>query len=97
VVAGLHDAAQDVSQLRLVIKQAQERFTLCALLADPQDVFRRWIQANNQQTTVEKNDARAQAVKDAKCFFAEYSAAARMARRFALAYRRRVRTEFCCT
>jgi hypothetical protein len=85
VVAGLHDAAQDVSQLRFVIKQAQERFALCALLADPQNVFRRWVQANNQQATVEKNDARAQAVKDAKRFFVENPAAARMARRFALA------------
>jgi len=62
----LHDTAQDVSQLRFVIKQAQERFALCALLADPQNVFRRWVQANNQQTAIEENDARTQAIKDAK-------------------------------
>jgi hypothetical protein len=81
----LHDAAKDVSQLRFVVQQAQERCTLCALLADPENIFRRWVQPNNQQTAVEKNDARAQAVKYTKCCVVEYPAAAGMARRFTLA------------
>jgi len=82
VIARLYYATQDVAHFRLVVEQAQERFTLCALLTDAQDVFRRRVQANDQQTAVEKNDSRAQPVKDAQWLFIENAAAAGMARRF---------------
>jgi len=85
VVSGSQHATQDVTHFRLVINQAQERFTLRALLADAKNIFGRRIQADDQEAAVEKNNARAQPIKDAQWFFFEKTAAARMARRFALA------------
>jgi hypothetical protein len=69
VIAGRHDAAQDVAHFRLIIDQAQQGVTEGAPLADTEDVFGSGIHTDNQQIVIQKNDARTQAVEDVIGFF----------------------------
>ena len=57
VVARFHDAPEYFLQLRLVINEAQERLTACALRANTKNVFRGRIELGDQEILVEKNDA----------------------------------------
>jgi len=64
VIAGRHYAAQDVAQFRLVVDEAQQRFTARPALADAEDVFGRRVQADDEQVTIEEDDAGTEAVED---------------------------------
>jgi hypothetical protein len=48
----------------IVVEELQQRFAARAPLAHPQDVFRRGIEAHDEQVPVEQDDPRAQAVED---------------------------------
>lgn len=64
VIARRDDAAQDISQLRFIVNQPLERFTLRAACADAEYVLCCTVQADDQQILIEQNDSRAQAVED---------------------------------
>lgn len=64
VIAGLENAAKNVSQFGFVVDEAQQGLALCPLHADAKDIFRGRIEVDDQQVVVDENDARAQAVKN---------------------------------
>ena len=56
--------AQDISQLRFIVNQPLERFTLRAACTDAEYVLCCTVQADDQQILIEQNDSRTQAVED---------------------------------
>lgn len=64
VIAGPANAAENIAQLRLVVEKPQQGMAACALRADSENVFGGRVQRDDQQITVDQNDARAQAVQD---------------------------------
>ena len=57
VVSRRGNAAQDVSELCIVVEQAQQRFTVCTVTTDPEYVFRRRVEVDDEQILVEQDDA----------------------------------------
>ena len=47
VIARLNGAAEDIAQLRFIVNQSQQGFSVCPLRADAEDIFGRRIQAND--------------------------------------------------
>jgi hypothetical protein len=64
VVAGLQDAAKNVSQFGLVVDEAKQGFAARALDADAKDILRGGIEVDDKKVIVNENDTRAQAVKN---------------------------------
>ena len=64
VIARRDDAAQDISQLRFVVNQPLQRFTLRASFTDAEYVLCCTVQADDQQILIEQNDSRTQAFED---------------------------------
>ena len=60
VIAGYQHATQHVAHLRLIIDKLQQRFAVCALLTDAEDILGGRVQANDQQVVVQQDDAGAQ-------------------------------------
>jgi len=57
VVSGFNNATKNVSQLRLIVDELQQRLATCALNANAKNVFGGRVQADDQQALVEKDDA----------------------------------------
>ncbi len=61
------DPTEDVAQLGIVVQQPQQRFSVCAPLADPEYVFRSGIEARDKQVPVQQDHPGAEAVEDVLC------------------------------
>jgi hypothetical protein len=57
VISRFDDAAENIPQLWLIVNEAQQGLTSSALHTNAKNVFGGWIEVDNQQTTVEKDDA----------------------------------------
>jgi len=96
VIACFDDATEDVAQLGFIVDKLQQGFALRTLNADTKNVFGGRVQADDQQTLIEKNDAATQAVEDLLGVFIEAAIVTGALRR-AAAYLPPMSTELCCT
>jgi hypothetical protein len=94
MVSALHDPAENVAQLRLVIDQLQQGCATCTSRADSEDIFGGWIQAQDQQAGIQQDDAGIQAVENLLRIVVESAVVARAARPLRWCYRL---IRFCCT
>jgi hypothetical protein len=70
VIARNADAAENVTQLGVVIEEPQQRFATRAPLTDAENVFGSGIETQDEQVSVQQDDAGAQAVEDGFCLVA---------------------------
>lgn len=64
LIARREGATQDVSQLRFVVDQPLQRFTVRTACADAEYVLCCRVQADDQQILIEQNDSRTQTIED---------------------------------
>jgi hypothetical protein len=64
VIPGFHDAREDVTHLRIVVYEGQQRFARGTALADTENVLGRRIESDNQQVIVKKNNAGAERINN---------------------------------
>jgi hypothetical protein len=70
VVSGYADAGQDIVEFRVVVEEPQQRFAARAPLAHAEDILCGGVEAEDEQVSVQQDDAGAQAVEDVLCLLA---------------------------